>query len=331
MSMPLLEIKGLSVRLPTGAERRHAFAALDVQIAEGELLCVVGESGSGKSTLGAAILRLLPSGLQVDGGQIVFAGQDLLTLDERAMRQIRGRDIALVSQEPLLALNPVVRVGAQIEESLSLHTALKRQARLQRVLELLDYVGLADPERLRLAYPFQLSGGQRQRVAIAIALACQPRLLIADEATSALDAATRTQILSLLQRIRRDTGMAVLLITHDFAVVRSMADRVLVMEAGTPVEQGSAAQVLQAPRHAYTRRLLEASVLHPRAAQQPNEKTPLLVVEGVHKQHWRRQGWRRHGVAALQDVALQLRPGETLGIVGESGSGKSTLARALLG
>ncbi|MGY4535524.1 peptide/nickel transport system ATP-binding protein [Pseudomonas sp. TE3786] len=331
MSTPLLEIHGLSVRLPQGAERSHAFTGLDLQVAAGELLCVVGESGSGKSTLGSAILRLLPNGLQVDAGSLHFAGLDLLALDERNLQRIRGRDMALVAQEPLLALNPVLRVGAQIDESLLLHTALNRAARAQRVIELLDYVGLPDPERLRLAYPFQLSGGQRQRVAIAIALACEPRLLIADEATSALDAATRTQILQLLQRIRRDTGMAVLLITHDFAVVKSVADRVLVMEAGKVIEQGTAAQVLQAPQSPYTRRLLDAAALHPRAPQAVNDHAPLLLVEGLHKQHWRRQGWRRHAITALDNVALQLRPGETLGIVGESGSGKSTLARTLLG
>ncbi|MCY1479619.1 Glutathione import ATP-binding protein GsiA [compost metagenome] len=331
MTAPLLDIRGLSVRLPAGAQRSHAFSGLDLQLSAGELLCVVGESGSGKSTLGAAILRLLAPELKVDAGSLVFAGQDLLSLDERALTAIRGRDISLVSQEPLLALNPVQRVGAQIEESLLLHTALKRGERRSRVLQLLAYVGLPDPERLRLAYPFQLSGGQRQRVAIAIALASEPRLLIADEATSALDAATRGQILTLLQRIQRDSGMAVLLITHDFAVVDRVADRVLVMEAGRVVEQGSSAQVLQAPRSEYTRRLLDAAVLHPRLARAPSSEAPLLQVQRLSKRHWHRQGWRRHAIAALRDVALELRPGESLGIVGESGSGKSTLARTLLG
>ena len=331
MTEPLLDIRGLSVRLPAGAPRTHAFTELNLQLNTGELLCVVGESGSGKSTLGAAILRLLAPELSVDGGSLVFAGQDLLRLDERAMTAIRGWAISLVSQEPLLALNPVHRVGAQIEESLLLHTALKRHERRARVLELLAYVGLPDPERLRSAYPFQLSGGQRQRVAIAIALASEPRLLIADEATSALDAATREQILALLQQIQRDRGMAVILITHDFAVVSRVADRVLVMEAGRVVEQGSGAQVLHAPRSDYTRRLLEAAALHPRAPRALSSEAPLLQVQRLSKQHWRRQGFRRHAISALQQVSLELQPGETLGIVGESGSGKSTLARTLLG
>ncbi len=331
MSAPLLEIRGLGVRLPLGAPRSHAFSELNLHVDAGQLVCVVGESGSGKSTLGAAILRLLPPELQVDAGSIHFAGTDVLAASERVLRGLRGRDIALITQEPLQALNPVLRVGAQIEESLLLHTAFTRAERVARVLELLTYVGLPQPEQLRQAYPFQLSGGQRQRVAIAMALACAPKLLIADEATSALDAATRMQILELLQRIRRETGMAVLLITHDLAIVRRLADHIVVMEAGRVVEQGSARQVLHAPQQPYTRRLLEASALQPRMPREASLAAPLLVVEGVFKQYWRRQGWRRQGIGALHDVALHVRPGETLGIVGESGSGKSTLARALLG
>ncbi|BBP83450.1 MULTISPECIES: dipeptide ABC transporter ATP-binding protein [unclassified Pseudomonas] len=331
MSGSLLDIRGLSVRLPAGASRTHAFTDLDLRLDAGELLCVVGESGSGKSTLGAAILRLLAPELTITSGSLAFAGQELLHLDERAMTAIRGSAISLVSQEPLLALNPVQRIGVQIEESLLLHTTLTRHERRARVTDLLAYVGLPDPQRLRSAYPFQLSGGQRQRVAIAIALASEPRLLVADEVTSALDAGTREHILALLQRIQRDRGMAVLLITHDFAVVSRVADRVLVMEAGRVVEQGAVAQVLHAPRSDYTRRLLGAAMLRPRAPRPIGSEAPLLQVRHLKKQHWRRQGFRRHGITALQQVSFELRGGETLGIVGESGSGKSTLARTLLG
>lgn len=330
MNESLLSIRGLSVRLPASAEREHALHDVDVQLGRGELLCVVGESGSGKSTLGAAILGLLPAGVTVAAGSVQLDGRDLLRLGSRGMRDIRGREIALVAQDPLAALNPLQPVGAQIDEGLRLHTALRRSERLARVLELLNYVGLPRVERLRRAYPSQLSGGQRQRVAIAMALACEPRLLIADEATSALDAATRVQILDLLQRIRRDKGMAVLLITHDFSVVRAVAERVLVMRDGMVVEQGECQQVLENPRADYTRSLLAATRLQPRSARHPAVAEPVLVAHDLHKRHWQRHGLRRQAVTALDGVDLQLRPGETLGIVGESGSGKSTLARALL-
>lgn len=330
MSQPLLNIRDLSVHLPATAERSHALRDIDVQLAQGELLCVVGESGSGKSTLGAAILGLLPAGVTLAAGRIELNGRDLLGLSPQAMREVRGRDIALVAQDPLAALNPLQRIGSQIDEALRLHTGLRRRERLARVHELLAYVGLPRVEQLRRAYPFQLSGGQRQRVAIAMALACEPRLLIADEATSALDAATRVQILDLLQRIRRDKGMAVLLITHDFSVVSAVADRVLVLRDGQVVEQGTRDQVLHRPQADYTRSLLAATRLQPRRARSLPAAEPLLMASDLHKRHWQRHGLRRHAVTALDGVELQLRPGETLGVVGESGSGKSTLARALL-
>lgn len=330
MSEILLDVRGLHVRLPPSAERSHALCDVNVRLSRGELLCVVGESGSGKSTLGSTILGLLAPGLRVEAGTVQLAGRDLLTLSQRELRDVRGRDIALVAQDPLAALNPLQRIGTQIDEALQLHTSLSRRERQARVLELLGYVDLPRPAQLRRAYPFQLSGGQRQRVAIAIALACEPRLLIADEVTSALDAATRTQILDLLQRIRRDTGMAVLLITHDFSVVRAVADRVLVMRHGRVVEEGECGQVLENPQADYTRSLLAATRLQPRSPGQVADATPLLEARDLHKRHWQRHGLRRHAVTALDGVSLQLRPGETLGIVGESGSGKSTLARALL-
>ncbi|TBU97527.1 dipeptide ABC transporter ATP-binding protein [Phytopseudomonas dryadis] len=330
MSEILLDVRGLHVRLPASAERSHALSDVNVRLSRGELLCVVGESGSGKSTLGSAILGLLAPGLRVEAGTVQLAGRNLLALTQRELRDVRGRDIALVAQDPLAALNPLQRIGAQIDEALQLHTSLSRRDRQARVLELLGYVDLPRPVQLRRVYPFQLSGGQRQRVAIAIALACEPRLLIADEVTSALDAATRTQILDLLQRIRRDTGMAVLLITHDFAVVRAVADRVLVMRHGQVVEEGECRQVLENPQADYTRSLLAATRLQPRSVSEVGDAAPLLEARDLHKRHWQRHGLRRQAITALDGVSLQLRPGETLGIVGESGSGKSTLARALL-
>ncbi|AJO78602.1 ABC transporter ATP-binding protein [Pseudomonas sp. MRSN 12121] len=328
----LLDIQHLRIALPAGGDRSHALHDLSLQLRRGECLCVVGESGSGKSMLAKALLRLLPRPLRVESRRLAFRGQDLAGLDEEAMRQLRGRDISLVFQEPMSALNPLLSVGRQIDETLRAHGVKAAATRRQRVLELLGYVGLPDPPRLRHAYPFELSGGQRQRVVIAMALAFDPALLIADEPTSALDVTTQGQILDLLRRIQREKGMAMLFITHDFAVVEAVADRVLVLEKGHVVEQGAVAEVLRAPRENYTRRLLEAVAavpLHPRQARA--EAAVVLSARQLEK-HFRRRGggWRRHSTRALAGVDLELREGQTLGIVGESGSGKSTLGRCLV-
>ena len=330
MSESLLDISQLSVRLPAASQSAYALRNVTMQLRQAELLCVVGESGSGKSTLAAAILGLLGPGVQVAGGSVRWLGRELLGMSNRQLEQIRGSEIALVGQDPYAELNPLHPVGEQIAEVLRLHSKLKRHQRLARVLELLRYVELAQPEQLRRAYPFQLSGGQRQRVAIAMALAGEPKLLIADELTSALDAVTRMQIVQLLQRIHRDKGMALLLITHDFALVSAMAERVLVMRGGEVLEQGDCQQLLQAPQADYTRRLLAATRWQLRESCSFGKTEPLLLASNLHKQHWRHVGWRRSAVSALHGVSLELRAGETLGIVGESGSGKSTLARALL-
>nr|WP_238349313.1 ABC transporter ATP-binding protein [Pseudomonas putida] len=243
----LLNIEHLRIALPDGADRSHALDDLSLHLAQGECLCVVGESGSGKSMLAKALLRLLPNGPRVEGGCIRYRGAELADLDEETLRQLRGRDISMVFQEPMSALNPLLSVGRQIDETLQAHGVQDKVARRRRIIELLGYVGLPDPERLRHSLPFELSGGQRQRVVIAMALAFDPALLIADEPTSALDVTTQAQILALLRRIQREKGMAMLFITHDFGVVQAIADRVLVLEKGHVVEQGSAAQVLQAP------------------------------------------------------------------------------------
>jgi len=333
MSSPiLLSIEHLRIALPAGADRSHALHDLSLHLAQGECLCVVGESGSGKSMLAKALLRLLPSGPRVEGGSIRYRGAELANLDEETMRQLRGRDISMVFQEPMSALNPLLSVGRQIDETLQAHGVQDKLARRRRIIELLGYVGLPDPERLRHSLPFELSGGQRQRVVIAMALAFDPALLIADEPTSALDVTTQAQILALLRRIQREKGMAMLFITHDFGVVQAIADRVLVLEKGHVVEQGSAAQVLQAPGEAYTRRLVaavSASALHPRPAL--SDSKPVLQARALEKRFSRRAGWwQRRSTQALDGVDLQLAQGETLGIVGESGSGKSTLGRALV-
>ncbi|MBA6116244.1 MULTISPECIES: dipeptide ABC transporter ATP-binding protein [Pseudomonas] len=333
MSSPtLLSIEHLRIALPAAADRSHALHDLSLHLAPGECLCVVGESGSGKSMLAKALLRLLPAGPRIEGGRILYRGVDLADHDEESMRQLRGRDISMVFQEPMSALNPLLSVGRQIDETLRAHGVRDNATRRRRIIELLGYVGLPDPERLRHCLPFELSGGQRQRVVIAMALAFDPALLIADEPTSALDVTTQAQILALLRRIQREKGMAMLFITHDFAVVQAIADRVLVLEKGQVVEQGGAAQVLQAPREAYTRRLIaavSARALHPRPAL--SGAAPVLQARALHKSFSRRVGlWQQRTTQALERVDLQLAEGETLGIVGESGSGKSTLGRALV-
>ncbi|MDF0729283.1 ABC transporter ATP-binding protein [Pseudomonas entomophila] len=332
MSEALLDIQHLSIALPAGGERHHALHDLSLQVRAGECLCVVGESGSGKSMLAKALLRLLPHPLRVSDGQVRWRGRDLATFDESALRALRGHDISMVFQEPMSALNPLLSVGRQIDETLAAHGVANAAQRRARVLELLGYVGLPDPERLRHAYPFELSGGQRQRVVIAMALAFAPALLIADEPTSALDVSTQRQILDLLRRIQREQGMAMLFITHDFAVVEAIADRVLVLEKGQVVEQGTAAQVLGEPRAAYTRRLLDAVSARP-AQPRPvlQGGAPVLQARQLEKHFSRRIGWwGRRTTRALAGVDLHLGEGETLGIVGESGSGKSTLGRCLV-
>ncbi|QXI31464.1 ABC transporter ATP-binding protein [Pseudomonas vanderleydeniana] len=330
--MPLLSIEHLRIALPPGADRSHALYDLSLQLERGELLCVVGESGSGKSMLAKALLRMLPQTLTLESGRIRWRGEDLAGLDESAMRQLRGRDISMVFQEPMSALNPLLSIGRQIDETLAAHGMKAAASRRRRVLDLLGYVGLPDPERLRHAYPFELSGGQRQRVVIAMALAFDPALLIADEPTSALDVTTQAQILELLRRIQRDKGMAVLFITHDFAVVQAIADRVLVLEKGHLVEQGSARQVLQAPKAEYTRRLLSAASASPPAARPTLAQAPTVLAARQLEKAYTRHGvwWRKRANRALAGVDLHLREGETLGIVGESGSGKSTLGRCLV-
>ncbi|KAF1030778.1 MAG: Glutathione import ATP-binding protein GsiA [Pseudomonas sp.] len=329
--MTLLNVEHLRIALPQDADRSHALYDLSLQLQRGECLCVVGESGSGKSMLAKALLRQLPPPLAIESGRLVFRDEDLAARSEEAMRQLRGRDISMVFQEPMSALNPLLRVGEQIDETLSAHGVKSAVERRRRVVDLLGYVGLPDPERLRKAYPFELSGGQRQRVVIAMALAFDPALLIADEPTSALDVTTQAQVLDLLRKIQRDKGMALLFITHDFAVVEAIADRVLVLEKGRVVEQGTAAQVLGSPQAPYTRQLLDAVSAQPLAPRGLVDGAVVLRADRLGKVFSSRSGlWGRRTTTALDTVELQLREGETLGIVGESGSGKSTLGRCLV-
>ncbi|WP_441617242.1 MULTISPECIES: ABC transporter ATP-binding protein [unclassified Cupriavidus] len=329
---PLLSVRDLTIALPAGGDRAHAVKDVSYDLHAGEILCIVGESGSGKSMSANAIMGLLPPYLKPQGGQILFQGRDLLALDEDTLLSMRGKDMAMVFQEPLSALNPVMTVGEQIAEVMRVHGAYPGEARNRRVLELLEFVGLPDPATLTHSYPFRLSGGQRQRVVIAMALALEPALLIADEPTTALDVTTQAQILALIKRIQAEKGMGVMFVTHDFGVVAEIADRVAVMEKGVLVEMGPAQQVLNHPQHPYTRRLISA-VPHGRAKERRADAAEtVLEVRDLRKTYVSGGGLfsKKRVVNAVDGVSFSVRRGQTLGIVGESGSGKSTIGKCLL-
>ncbi|MFC4278083.1 ABC transporter ATP-binding protein [Achromobacter aloeverae] len=331
---PLLSIRDLTIALPAGGDRPHAVRNISFDIRPGEILCIVGESGSGKSMSANAIMGLLPDYLRPQGGQILFGGRDLLQLDEDTLRGMRGREMAMIFQEPLSALNPLLTVGDQIDEVMRVHDVGTAESRQARVLELLEFVGLPEPATLRHAWPFRLSGGQRQRVMIAMALALEPRLLIADEPTTALDVTTQAQILALIARIQREKGMGVMFVTHDFGVVAEIADRVAVMEKGILVEEGPAEQVLNRPRHPYTRRLIAAVPSQQASAGERRGAgpRPVLEVRHLNKIYAASGGLfqKKRVVHAVNDVSFSVGRGQTLGIVGESGSGKSTIGKCLL-
>ncbi len=328
---PLLDVKNLRVAFG-GKEVVHR---IDFAIAPGEKLALVGESGSGKTVTALSLLRLV---LNADiTGQALFGGRDLLSLSERELRGIRGDEIAVIFQEPMTALNPLFSVGNQIAEVLELKQGLARRQAMDSAVELLASTGVPEPRRRAGAYPHQLSGGQRQRAMIAMALACKPKLLLADEPTTALDVTLRAQILDLLGDLQRQTGMSVLMITHDLNLVRRFADRVAVMENGHLVEQGRVAAVFAQPQHAYTAKLIDSrparDLCDPRIS--PSDPLPLQagalrVAYPINKPGV--AGWFSKGAfVAVKAADFHIAPGETLGVVGESGSGKSTLALATLG
>ncbi|MGO4124576.1 ABC transporter ATP-binding protein [Inquilinus sp. YAF38] len=326
--MSLLEITGLTVALPPGGDRPNAVADISLTLAAGEILCVVGESGSGKSVATAAVTGLLPKQLPVRSGRILFEGRDLLALKPEQLRALRGARIGMIFQEPMTALNPLMRVADQIAEVLQVHGVRPGN----RVAELIDAVGLPDPARIARSYPHQLSGGQRQRVMIAIALALEPAMLVADEPTTALDVTTQMQILRLIKSIQRRRGMGVIFITHDFGVVAEIADRVAVMQHGRIVETGTAQEVLNAPAHPYTRALIRAVPrFEGRAPGGAAVGSEILVAaRGIRKTYRSHGLFRRPATTAIDGATIEIRRGETLGLVGESGSGKSTLARTLV-
>lgn len=332
---PLLSISNVSISLPSGGDRAYAVQNVSLDLHPREITCVVGESGSGKSTLAHAVLGLLPKGLNVTDGQIKLGDEDLRSMSLSQLRRVRGRRIGMIFQEPLSALNPLMRCGHQIGEMLREHGVREPREIAARVAELLTSVGLPDHQRIADSYPYQLSGGQRQRVMIAMALSLEPEILIADEPTTALDVTTQAQILKLILDIQQRKGLAVMFITHDFGVVSEIADRIVVMRQGRIVETGTAEQVLRSPQDDYTRGLLDAvpSFTPPSTDGKAELPPPLLRVENLTKTYVRKSslfGQAEH-FPAVKGVSFEIRRGETVGLVGESGSGKSTIGRILAG
>ena len=331
MSNERLSIEHLNVPLPRGADRAFAVEDLSLTVSKGEILCIVGESGSGKSLTALAAMGLLPRNLGKPAGKVMFEGKDLLTLDEASRRDITGRRIAMIFQEPTAALNPIFRVGEQVSETFRIHTSLSGAEIRKEVIDLFREVQLPNPEQIYHSYPHQLSGGQCQRVMIATALALDPSVLIADEPTTALDVTTQAQILKLMLELRAKHDTGIIFITHDFGVVAEIADRVAVMQTGRLVEIGTRDEILNHPREDYTRRLLAAvPTLTPRKEREGLGK-PVLIARNIVKT-FARSGLFGGGrtVKAVDDVDITIRRGETLGLVGESGSGKSTLAQCVI-
>ena len=329
----VLDVENLIVGLGKNPTRDRIIDSLSLQVREGETLCLVGESGSGKSVTSLTVMGLLQKGALVPaGGSVKLVGEELLTASDRRLRQLRATRMAMIFQEPMTALNPVVPVGRQIDEVLRVHTDLDARARRQKILAMMEHVRLPDVARIFASYPHRLSGGQRQQIMIAMALVLEPKLLIADEPTTALDVTTQKQILTLIRDLQRDHGTAVLFITHDMGVVAEIADRVSVMRYGRLVETGTLDHILRTPTMEYTRNLLSSvPSLVPRSPRAETSEPVVLETNELGKVYRERSFFgKAREVAAAKDVTLTLRKGRTLGIVGESGSGKSTVARCIV-
>jgi peptide/nickel transport system ATP-binding protein len=330
-NVPVLEVRNLTVALPSGGDRANAVQKVNITVNPREIVCLVGESGSGKSVTAFAAMGLLPKALTATGGEILLQGEDILKASEQRLRELRCTRMSMIFQEPMTALNPVITCGEQIDEVLETHTKLDPEKRKKRILDMLQQVRLPDPARIYASYPHQLSGGQRQRIMIAMALVLEPALLIADEPTTALDVTTQAQILQLIKELQKAHGTGVLFITHDFGVVAEIADRVAVLRFGEVVEQGPTEQLLKRPQHPYTKMLMAAvPSIHPRHREDRSAAPVVLRAEGLTKVYSGGGFFQKsRAVRAADEVTIEVRRGETLGIVGESGSGKSTVARCI--
>ena len=329
--MSLLEISGLRIAL-NGDDDKQVVKGLDLKIEPGQTMCLVGESGSGKSLSALATMGLLPSVLSPIAGSITLKGESLLDASPARMRALRATSMSMIFQEPMTALNPVARVGQQIEEVLEFHSDLSKPARRRRVMEMMEAVHLPDVAKMYSSFPHQLSGGQRQRIMIAMALIMGPQLLIADEPTTALDVTTQAQILSLIRELREDQRAAVLFITHDMGVVSEIADDVTVLKLGEVMETQSVDNLLRHPKTDYTRDLLRSVPSQiPRMARDEQSDQIVLATGDLCKTYGGTGLFTKsREVKAVQDVSISLMKGRTLGIVGESGSGKSTVARCIM-
>lgn len=329
----LLEVKNLNI----GFDNNYVVDNISFTMEQGEILGIVGESGSGKTMTALAIMGLLPKNAKIAGDEIMFCGRNLLTLADREFRNLKGKELSMIFQEPMTSLNPVRKVGVQVEEMLIKYETMEKQQRRQRVIQIFEEVGLMNASPIYHQYPHQLSGGMRQRVMIAMAMICRPKLMIADEPTTALDVTIQAQILELIQKLNREYNTSILFISHDLGVVKSICSRALVMCQGKIVEEGSVEELFYRPKEKYTRKLIEAvpgknkRILHTMVLEEESAVLEIHQLNTFYEEKQKKLFSGKKKKQILKNVELTLKKGEILGIVGESGSGKSTLAKAVTG
>lgn len=339
----LLDVNNVSIGFADTKPMQMVVNNISFQVDQGEILGIVGESGSGKSMTALSIMGLHKDTARITSGEIIVEGNNLLSMSEKQKRSYLGKEIAMVFQEPMTSLNPVMKIGDQVSEMLAIHTRLSRKEQKEKTLEALLEVGLSNPEELYIKYPHELSGGMRQRVMIAMAMICKPKILIADEPTTALDVSVQAQILALLKKINKEHGVSIILISHDLGVIRTMCERTIVMSQGKIIEQGLVEDIFRNPKQEYTKKLIDAvPSIHKKkveietVVQSPSkvngQVSKILSVNGVNIYYYQNGRIRRgEKKQIVKQASFHINEGEVVGIVGESGSGKSTLAKAIAG